>query len=267
MIAPANLEDDPLRLLRAYRQAAQLNFQIEPHTQSTIRNLAPLLTRVAAERVNTELGYLLNNHQGSYWLKIAWEDGLIEPWFPAKITQIEKLFKVDEVDAILARKWAEFGNNSEWRALAKLACLVSQESSLAEAELMKLKYARTEIRSVVTAIKYLPILQNKVDNLNLREQYFLFLEVTIFFPILALLAIASGVELTKLELLLNCYFDPQDQVAHPTALVTGNDLIQALQIKPSPQIGKLLTEIQIARIEGRINSPQEAINFAFSLLK
>ncbi|NES84105.1 MAG: CCA tRNA nucleotidyltransferase, partial [Moorea sp. SIO2B7] len=80
MISKANLEDDPLRLLRAYRQAAQLNFTIEPHTRSTIRNLAPLLDKVAAERVQTELGYLLANSQGSKWLIAAWEDGLLPVW-------------------------------------------------------------------------------------------------------------------------------------------------------------------------------------------
>ena len=57
MISPANLVDDPLRLLRAYRQAAQLDFTIEAETRSTICQLAPLLGKIAAERVQTELGY------------------------------------------------------------------------------------------------------------------------------------------------------------------------------------------------------------------
>ena len=65
MVAPANLQDDPLRLLRAYRQAAQLSFVIEPTTKSTIRQLAPLISEVAAERVLTELRYLLKTPQGT----------------------------------------------------------------------------------------------------------------------------------------------------------------------------------------------------------
>jgi tRNA nucleotidyltransferase (CCA-adding enzyme) len=32
MVSPKNLQDDPLRLLRAYRQAAQMGFIIEPET-------------------------------------------------------------------------------------------------------------------------------------------------------------------------------------------------------------------------------------------
>lgn len=42
MIARNNLRDDPLRLLRAYRQAAQLEFTLEPSTQEAIRELAPI---------------------------------------------------------------------------------------------------------------------------------------------------------------------------------------------------------------------------------
>ena len=60
MISPENLQDDPLRLLRGYRQAAQLGFKIEAKTQAAIQEFAPLLSRVAAERIRTELVYLLN---------------------------------------------------------------------------------------------------------------------------------------------------------------------------------------------------------------
>ncbi|MDJ0844007.1 MAG: CCA tRNA nucleotidyltransferase, partial [Crocosphaera sp.] len=68
MISIKNLQDDPLRLLRAYRQAAQLNFIIEPETRQTITKLSSLINQVAAERVQSELNYLLGNPRGSQWL-------------------------------------------------------------------------------------------------------------------------------------------------------------------------------------------------------
>ena len=82
MVAPKNLEDDPLRLLRAYRQAAQLNFAIEANTRLTIKKLACLLRIVAAERVQAELNYLFTAAGGNKWLAAAIADGLLDFWLP-----------------------------------------------------------------------------------------------------------------------------------------------------------------------------------------
>ncbi|HEY9871910.1 MAG TPA: hypothetical protein V6D12_00625, partial [Candidatus Obscuribacterales bacterium] len=68
MVSPKNLQDDPLRLLRGYRQAAQLGFVIDATTQATIRQLSPLLGEVSAERVLAELRYLLRTPKGTPWL-------------------------------------------------------------------------------------------------------------------------------------------------------------------------------------------------------
>jgi tRNA nucleotidyltransferase (CCA-adding enzyme) len=87
------------------------------------------------------------------------------------------------------------------------------------------------------------------------------------FPLLIILAIASGVKISDLESLIDRYLDSSDQVAHPTPLVSGHDLIQALQISPSPTIGKLLTEIQLARIMGEITTSADAIQFAQQMIE
>ena len=82
MVSPENLQDDPLRLLRAYRQAAQLNFKIDRDTREQIRILAPSIEQVAAERVQSEFNYILAHDIENQWLQLAWEDGLVTPWFP-----------------------------------------------------------------------------------------------------------------------------------------------------------------------------------------
>jgi hypothetical protein len=49
------------------------------------------------------------------------------------------------------------------------------------------------------------------------------------------------------------YLNHGDRVAYPKSLLKGNDLIQTFNIKSSPLIDKLLTEIQVAQIENKIN--------------
>ena len=63
------------------------------------------------------------------------------------------------------------------------------------------------------------------------------------------------------------YLNPQDPVAHPKPLVSGKDLITKLNLKPSPIIGELLTEIQIAYIEGKIFVLEDAIQWATNYLE
>ena len=60
MVSYENLKADPLRLLRGYRQSAQLGFTLAPDTQAAIKALAPTLRNVSAERVRSELDALLS---------------------------------------------------------------------------------------------------------------------------------------------------------------------------------------------------------------
>jgi tRNA nucleotidyltransferase (CCA-adding enzyme) len=281
MVSPANLEDDPLRLLRAYRQAAQLSFTIEPETRSVIKEIAPLLGTVAAERVRVELGYLLNSSAGIPWLTAAWEDGLINIWLShASEKSFLQLVAVDSATTTLIKIWPELKIElfqpirdtikTTWLSLAKLACLVSDDPILAELELQKLSYSRAEIKAVITIVKLLPQLHLKqflMKGMSLREQYFLFQEAGKAFPIVAVSALAGGIPLDAISPLINCYLNPDDQVAHPISLISGNDLMTALNLKQSPKIGELLKEIQVARIEGKISTVAEAIAFAVELLK
>jgi poly(A) polymerase len=59
MVSRKALQDDPLRLLRAVRLAIELDLEIEPKTEETIRELAYLVTKSAAERQREELTRIL----------------------------------------------------------------------------------------------------------------------------------------------------------------------------------------------------------------
>lgn len=265
MVSPQNLEDDPLRLLRAYRQAAQLNFKLDPDTREAICARASLLTTVAAERIQAELNYIIAAPQGNNWLARAIGDGLFSFWLPhAAGVSPERLNAVTRAIEYCRQIGLE---QQELTLRANLATLVTPKPDLAEAELRQLKYARAQIKAVVKTVKMLPQLQQMIVPMNLREQYSWFLEVKDIFPLLMTKAIASGTASKMIQPLIERYLDPRDLVAHPQGLVTGNDLINHLNLPPSPLIGKLLTEIQIAQIEAKISTPQQAIDFANSMLQ
>ncbi|MBC6471633.1 MAG: CCA tRNA nucleotidyltransferase [Hormoscilla sp. GM102CHS1] len=275
MVSRQNLQDDPLRLLRAYRQAAQLGFAIEPETSSTIGELAPHLSRVAAERVRVEVEFMLDNACGTIFLQAAFENSLLAPWFPsATAAGLARVAAVDRAFVLLAECWPDLGvkrqaslletQKTSWLSIAKLASLLNPDPQKAEAELLHLKYSRVELRATLAALKSLPQLQ--AGPMSLREQYFFFREVGEAFPAACVLAVASGVEKEAISPMIDRYLDPQDPAAHPTALVTGTDLMSALNLPRGRQIGKLLTEIQIAQVEGKVSTAAEALEFAAQLL-
>lgn len=283
MISPSNLADDPLRLLRAYRQASQLGFTIESHTQATIRNLASQISQVAAERIRVEIGYLLANSQGTPWIIKAGEDGLLTKFFKhANHKSFNQLAVVDQTAICLAENWPQLGVElkqpvrdtikSTWIGIAKLACLVHHEPAVAEIELQELTYSRAEIRAVTTALKLFP--QLKTAN-TVREQYFLFQEAGIVLTATILLALVndnlvepiSGTNPFQVYApLISRYLNPDDLVAHPTQLVSGKNIMIALNIPASPVVGQLLTEIAVAQAEGKISTPAAAIELARGIM-
>lgn len=277
MVSPKNLQDDPLRLLRAYRQAAQLGFNIEPATQSAIRQLAPLLQKIAAERVQVELGYLLKSPQGTVWIKTAWEDKLLQGWFPDATDQgLAQVAAVDKAAILLEQIWPELGvelrasaggKSASLVSLAKLACLLPSVAEAAEEQLLNLKYSRTEVRIGITVVKDLPqLLSHSTSPMSIREQYFFFQEVGVVFPALVVLAVASGMPLQQVTPLIKRYLTPDDPVAHPTQLVTGKDLMRSLHLPSGRQIGQLLTAIGVARAEGRISTAAQALELARQMI-
>jgi tRNA nucleotidyltransferase (CCA-adding enzyme) len=303
MVSAENLAEDPLRLLRAYRQAAQLGFTMHPETAAAARKLAPQLKTIAAERVQSEFHYLLTSKRGPAQLKAAWEAGLLSNWFEsAGLLSLEKIDRLETLFQLLKSDWpllhdlinqpirAQSSNKSEpkknvemsggrrssWLTMAKLASLMPDDVTIAETQLWQLKYSRSEIHAVLTVLKTLPKLQallNAAPDMalspnsdtapdNRRAQYALFQQVGVVFPALCIQALASGIEMAALRPLINRYLDPEDVVAHPVPVLSGQDLMSHLDLPPSPQIGRLLAALQVARAEGLIETQGEAIAFA-----
>lgn len=80
--SPSNLEEDPLRLLRAFRFASTLNFKIDEKTFKWIGDKSNLIKNVAPERVRTELFLLLQGDEIYKNLEGMTQCSLLESIFP-----------------------------------------------------------------------------------------------------------------------------------------------------------------------------------------
>ena len=82
-LAPeVTFSDDPLRMMRAVRFAAQLNFDIEPDTFDGIVKMKDRISIVSGERVIDELNKIILSPTPSYGFKLLHQCGLLQIIFP-----------------------------------------------------------------------------------------------------------------------------------------------------------------------------------------
>lgn len=66
--------------------------------------------------------------------------------------------------------------------------------------------------------------------------------------------------------LLESWWQEQDQVISPPALINGDDLMKEFGLRPGMLIGRLLSDIREAQAEGKVNNRRQALEFAADFL-
>jgi len=85
-------DDDPLRIMRAFRFASQLAFSIEPSVLVAAMEMAPRLKIVSQERISDEFLKILASPKPSVGLKLLDESGVMKVVFP----EVNQLGGVDQ---------------------------------------------------------------------------------------------------------------------------------------------------------------------------
>ena len=285
MVSAENLKDDPLRLLRAYRQAAQLNFSVDAETRLQLHALAPLLSKVAAERIRVELSYLLSHAKGTLWLTDLWQDGLLRSSFAhATADGLALIGHMDQAEAEVTARWSQLevllhrtlsdrpksgeGVRRTLFTTAKLVGLVNPDLQIAKQTLQAMKYSKAEINLVLTVLQGLRQLRQDLSqgSLSRRHQYLLFRMVRDAFPAVAVVAIAAGIPLADIAPLVDEYLNGDSAIAHPTPLVSGQVLMSTLSLTSGPLVGQLLAALELAYAEGAIATAAEAIQMAQNIV-
>ena len=280
--------EDHLRLLRAVRFAAQLDFQIEPATFAAVQQHAENINRVSAERIRDELLKLFRPPHAARALDLLRDSGLLAHVLPEMMLTIGceqspeyhpegDVYK--HIRLMLDKMPADAPAELPWTILlhdiAKPATASLGEdgrihnyghdklgAEMAEVILVRLKFPRKQIDEIVFTVRehmHLAVAPKmrkaKLRRMLLRPTFELELEQH------RIDCLGSHAKLDIYNFLRAEQAALEEMPALIKPLVTGRDLIE-LGIKPGPPMGKLLNEIRDHQLAEELSTREEALAWA-----
>lgn len=240
-VAADRFHEDALRMLRAVRFQAQLNFTIEKQTLAGIKTNAALLSHIATERIREEFIKLMEGSNRQAGLISLYQTqlyrfcpGLATYDFP-KILQFAAGQIADEATV--------------WSFLAYLGKL---KRAQVRPFLRQWKVANNNIKLVQTVIELLDNYQGSNWQLYIAGQAATATAAQV-------LRLTSQQELA--EQLIEQYQDLPLKSPHQLA-INGQQIMQVLNLSPGPQIGQYLKQTQQAIVAGQlVNDYQTIVNY------
>jgi len=274
--------EDHLRLLRAVRFAARLNYQIEAETLGAISRLHGLILRVSAERIRDELVRILTDGGARYGFELLDETGLLSDILPEVAAMkgvaqppeyhpegdvwthtLMMLEQLRHPSAMLALGVLlhDVGKPPTFRVAERIRFdgHVEKGVEMAEAILGRLRFSGDQIRQVTALVanhmRFKDAPQMKVSTLK----RFLRLEN---FPehleLHRLDCVSSHGHLDNYELLKQKLQELPEEEIRPKPLITGADLIAA-GYQPGPAFARILAAVEDAQLESRIQTREDAM--------
>ncbi|MGB5241659.1 MAG: CCA tRNA nucleotidyltransferase [Prochlorococcaceae cyanobacterium] len=266
-VREANLLDDPLRMLRGVRLAAELGFRLEPRTRGWIKQHHGRISEVAPERVLQELEKLVQAPSGGTGLGEALSYGLLDPWRPSGTEPIWQPASGPGAGGLGQALELELGLTPAEAAralpLARLARVLDAASleRLRSSRQLQQRCERLRhwlLRLLDSAEGAASGLQRlgEAERLSLHQQLEEDLPaLLLFFP-----ANLAADWLAR-------WRNPQDPLFHPRPPIDGRGLQDLLGLSPSRQLGELLAHLTHEAAYGRIQGRQEALRQARLWLK
>lgn len=321
-----NFEDDPLRILRAFRFYAVTCFKMTIELENALKKYMPMALNPAKERINYEIMKLFGGDFASGALLKMDEFGLLEKIFPCvtemkkvppnthhhldlfhhvveTVRQIEILynkisgFEKEHLDAVdfggfprinhlkLAGFLHDIGKFSTWTieegGRHRFIKHDDVGSKMVVPLLRDLKFSKKQIEYISCMIKnhiypsnviVAPSLNDKVMMRYVRK-----MDDNVVDNIILAKAdrlSARGVDITEeivntnisgLDKLLDFYLSKKDSLAPLPKLIDGREIMEILNIKPSPKLGEIINAINEAQLNGDITTHDEAVNYIKNL--
>lgn len=300
-VTPHVFADDPLRLLRAVRLAAELEFAIEPQTEALLRQNTPLITHSAAERIRYELVKVLRAPRAPYWTHFLVDTSLLtsimpqlEPHIGPAMETFERvhrliatlkgvkpdlpglqtlaLFRGDLLEHLSHPTNEERCREDVLRMTALLSPFPPDQ---ARGALLELRFSGYEAHCGGSIVAHRGKLhQFQGQEVSRRDIYRFFLEAGDAGIEALLLALAQEREGQKREQLaegaaqlLEATFHRYEEVVAPVPLLDGHTLMRELGLEPGPKVGELLAALREAQAAGEVHTRRQALAFVRKLLR
>lgn len=282
-------KEDYLRMLRAVRFAARLDFSIEPRTLDAIRAQAHCIGKISAERIREELVRILTEGSARRGFELLDQCALLPQILPEVkafqgVRQPPEFHPEGDVWNHLLLMLDQLKSPSTALALGVLLHDVGKPATysvadrirfnghaelgaeLAKKILQRLKFSHEETEQVTALV---------ADHMRFKDVEQMRLSTLKRF--LALPHFGEHLELHRLDCLASngytaAYEFVQEKLREfnqeelrPERLISGRDLIEA-GYQPGPDFRRALQAVETAQLEGEIHTREEALRVARSVL-
>ena len=290
------IKEDHLRMLRAVRFKNNFGFQYHPDTYNAIKKHAGLIARISKERIRDELNKMLMGANAEQGFEELFELGLLDHiapemvrmkgvgqpsiyhhegdvWDHSKLSLKNLTSEEADPDPLpevisLNLRWAtilhDIGKPDTFKyenERIRFDGHAERGAEIAQSLLKKLKFPKKDIERIAWLIEHHMMVVPLMEMPEKRQRHWFLLEG---FPELLELyrADALGIDppdLSAYETIKKLY---RHEIAElklmPKFLLTGDEVMEILNLPPSEKIGEILADLREKQLEGTLKTSAEA---------